>query len=46
MSREESYDYDPMQERPMILMFALGHHLDVKALLTNNSTDVTMVLLI
>jgi hypothetical protein len=46
MSREDSYGYDPMQARLVILMFTLGRHLDGKALLIDNSTDVTTVLLI
>jgi hypothetical protein len=32
--------------RLMILVFTLGRHLDGKALLIDNSTDATMVLLI
>jgi hypothetical protein len=46
MSREDSYGYDPMQARLMILVFTLECHLDGKAPLIDNSTDVTMVLLI
>jgi hypothetical protein len=46
MSREDSYSYDPMQARLMIQMITLGCHLDGKAPLIDNSTDVTMFLLI
>jgi len=46
MSREDSYGYDLYKARLMILVFTLGHRLDDKALLIDNSTNVTMVLLI
>ena len=46
MSREDSYGYDPMQARQMILVFSLGRRLDGKAPLIDNSLDTTTVLLI
>jgi hypothetical protein len=46
MSREDSYGYDLCKARLMILVFTSGRCLDSKALLIDNSTDMTMVLLI
>ena len=46
MSREDSYSYDPMQKRLVILVFTSGRRLDSKAPLIDNSTDTTTVLLI
>ena len=46
MSREDSYGYDRMQSKAYGSNVHLGRRLNGKTLLIDNSTDMTMVLLI